>query len=400
MVILLALGHGLAMIDRHLLAVAATPVASALGLRDGMLGLLLGAALALPYAAAAVPLGRLGDLGWRRALLIGGIVFWTLAALATGLIGSAGEMIAARVAMGLGQAAFVPAALALLVAGTASPRRLALFTGASTLGRNVALLGGGLILAALAAADVGSAWRWLFVLTALPNLLLIALLLRDPGLRATGATQREARSIAPPLRQIIFLLAACAPIVFGQAVIAWLPTLLVRLHGLSPAQGGIVVGGVALIAGPAGQLLGGFLAQRYALCRERPLLIVAVGLWLAMPPLLLIVHADALVATAIGIAGVTLSLGVASFVAIFGWQKLWPAYARGVGNGAFMATVTLVGVGAGPLLAGLISQRGGGDGAALARALLTTGGAAAALAMLAALGSAGLSVTERRAATG
>lgn len=387
---LLAVGHCLAMIDRNLLAVAATPVARALGLHDGMLGLLLGAALAVPYAMAAVPLGRLGDLGWRRALLIGGVGLWTLAAVAIGLAHSGEQLIAARIAMGLGQAAFVPAALALLVGGAASPRRLALFTGSSTLGRNLALLGGGLGLAGLATAGVGEEWRWLFVLTALPNLLLIVMLLREPALGALVPTgQAMTASIAPPWRQAIFLAAACAPIVFAQATIAWMPTLLVRLQGLSPAQGGMLVGGVALVVGPASQLLAGWLAQRVAVYRERPLLAIAAGLWLAIPALLLVVRADTLPATALGIAGVNLALGLASFAAIFGWQGLLPAHARGLGNGAFMATVTLVGVGAGPLLAGLLSEQAGGGGAALATALLTTGGLAASLASVAALASVG-----------
>ena len=381
--LLLAVGHCLAMVDRNLLAVAATPMAAALGLKDGALGLVLGTAFAVPYAAAAVPLGRLADGGRARLLLVGGAVLWTLASLLTGLTRAPAELAAARVLLGVGQAAFVPAALALLTSGGAAAEagRLALFTGASSLGRSLALLGGGAILAMLASAS-GSGWRWLFVVTAAPNLLLIGALLAT-RLPAAAPTAR-APSAAPPAR-LLFLAAACAPIVAGQAAIAWMPTLFVRVHGLTPAAAAMLAGGVALVAGPAGQLLGGWLARHWSAVRERPLVTVAVGLWGAVPPLVAIGWTGSLVLAGAGLFAVNLALGIASFAAIFGWQGLWPAGGRGLGNGAFMATITLVGVGAGPLLAGAMSEAAGGGGAALAQALVATGTGAAGVATLIAL---------------
>lgn len=392
-VLLLAAGHGLAMVDRNLLAVAATPVATSLGLKDGLLGFVLGTAVALPYAAAAVPLGRLADRGHTRALLVGGALLWTVASLLTGLTRTPAELIAARVLLGLGQAAFVPAALALLTSSgdeVTRPGRLALFTSGSTVGRSVALLAGGAILG-LVATLTGAGWRWLFVVTALPNLLLIAALSWLPvpmtGTRsAPGAARIAGRGArAPTSRLALYLAAACAPIVAGQAGIAWIPTLFVRLHQLTPAQAGMLVGSVALVAAPAGQLLGGWLGRHWRPMQERPVLVVAAGLWAAVMAFLLLTKASPVAVAALGVVGVNLALGIASFAAIFGWQSLWPVGERGRGNGTFMATVTLVGVGAGPLLTGLLSEGAGGNGAALGRALAITAICAAGVASASAL---------------
>ena len=376
-VLVLAAGHCLAMVDRNLLAVAATPVASAMHLRDGALGLMLGAAFAVPYAVAAIPLGRLADRGRHRALLIGGVALWTLASLLTGLGATAGQLIGARLLLGIGQAAFVPAALALLTRGEAVSGRLAVFTGASPFGRSLALLAGGAILGLLAGTGAAS-WRWLFVVTAAPNLLLVAALAIVRLPEAVRLPQRIA--VRRGGRRWLFLLAACAPIVAGQAGIAWMPTLIVRLHGLTPATAGVVVGSITLVAAPAGQLLGGWLARRWPVLRDRPLIVVAAGLWTGLPALLVIAAVPSLFVASAAIAMLNIVLGVASFAAIFGWQALWPAGERGAGNAAFMATITLVGVGAGPLLTGVMSEAGGGGGAALARALVVTGIAAAAVA--------------------
>ena len=371
---MLAAGHCLALVDRHLLAVAAPDVARALRLGDGMLGFVLGTGLALAYAVAAVPLGRLADRGWRGRLLVGGVVLWSAASLATGLCASAPALIAARMAMGLGQAAFVPAALATLVA-TAEGRaaRLALFTAGGTMGRGFALLGGGLVLAGVAALGAGHAWRWLFVVTAIPNILLIAaLLLRgDLGPSPAPVVAKPAAIDVQPLILGAYMIAAASAFVVAQAMASWFPSLLARTQGLGTAQAGQLVGVVALVTGPAGQLLGGWLASRWRPMRRYPAAVVAGGLWAALPALALVTGAAGQGAAAVGMAGMNVLVGLSAYTALLGWQQLVPGTARGMGNGGFMAIITLVGVGAGPLLAGVLSQWGGG-GQALGNALLLT----------------------------
>lgn len=360
------MGHLLAQADRNLFAVAAPAASRALGLGDAATGLVLGTGFAVAFGLTAVPFGRLADRGWQRPLLIGGVLAWTLGSAATGLGDSLATLLGARVVIGLGQAAFIPAALALLVDASPDRRagRLAAFTVGSTIGRSGALLGGGAILALLVAAALS--WRWLFLLTALPNLLLVALLVGRRTVPLASDRAKRARLVRWPTLAA-YLLVAAGPIVVGQALIAWLPSLMVRAHGLSAGRAGMVLGTATLLVAPMAQLLGGWLGRHWGPMQARPVLVIVALLWLTVPVVLLVANAAGPTGVVMGVVGAILTLGVASFAALFGWQAITPPDARGAANGVFMATVTLVGTGTGPLLTGVLSQMGtSGLGGALA----------------------------------
>lgn len=356
LVLLLGAGHLLAQADRNLFAVAAPAASRALGLGDTATGLALGTGFALAFGLFAVPFGLLADRGWRRLLLVAGAVAWTAGSMATGAAGSLAALVAARIVIGLGQAAFVPAALALLVDAPVERRagRLAAFTVGSTLGRGGALIGGGAILALLVAA--GLSWRWLFLLTSLPNLLLIAMLFGGSSRERAVATAPLSLARWPML--LAYLLVAAGPIVVGQALIAWLPTLMERAHGLSAGRAGIVLGVTTLLAAPAAQLLGGWLGRRWRAMHAAPVAVIVALLWLSVPVVLWVARAPTAAAVVAGLIAATFTLGIASFAALFGWQAITPASARGTANGIFMAAVTLFGTGTGPLLTGVLSQLG------------------------------------------
>lgn len=386
LVLLLALGQFLAMADRNLFAVAAPDAARMLGIADGTLGFILGTAFALGYGLAVAPLGRWGDDGRRRAMIVGGLALWTAGSAATAVAQGPAGLIAARIVLGIGQAAFVPAALAVLVDGPAAARpwRLAAFTSGSTLGRSVALLAGGAILTMLAPAH----WRWLFAITAAPNLVLAAMLWTRIRERPALSTERV-KLATPPLTLVLYLVAAIAPLVVGQAATAWMPSLLVRSLSQTAGGAGVTVGATTLLAAPAGQLLGGWLARRSRVMRERPATVIAAAQWLALPGFLLLALAPT-TATIVGaIAWINIVLGVATFAGLFGWQELTPAAARGTANGVFMAVTLLAGAGLGPLLTGVLSQAGHG----LAPALTVT---AAVGAVVASVGAAAMGLRARR----
>lgn len=105
--------------------------------------------------------GRMGDLFGRRRLFIGGVTLFTLASLSGGLAGSAGWLVAARAAQGIGAALAAPSALALLMTsfpeGPQRNRALSYFTAVSSAGGSIGLILGGMLTAWVS-------WRWaLFV---------------------------------------------------------------------------------------------------------------------------------------------------------------------------------------------------------------------------------------------
>ena len=135
-------------LDITVLNVALPTIAAALGAGTAELQWIVDAYV-LAFAGAMLPAGLLGDrLGRRRMLLIGMAVFGAASAWSA-LAGSAGELIAARAAMGIGAAAIMPLALAYVPAtfpAAERPRAIALLTVAVAIGLPIGPIAGGALL--------------------------------------------------------------------------------------------------------------------------------------------------------------------------------------------------------------------------------------------------------------
>ena len=122
-------------------------------------------AYGLAFGSFLLPAGRLGDLYGRRRLLVGGMLLFAGGSVLAGLAPALGWLIAARAVQGLGAAAAVPAALALIGSmypeGPARTRALSLLAAMATIGITSGLVFGGLVTDLLG-------WRWVFPLLALP----------------------------------------------------------------------------------------------------------------------------------------------------------------------------------------------------------------------------------------
>jgi EmrB/QacA subfamily drug resistance transporter len=105
--------------------------------------------------------GRAGDIVGRRRMFLIGIALFTLASLVGGLAPSAGWLLAARVAQGVGAAAAGPNTIALVVTTFTDARErvraLALMSAVGGGGFAVGLIVGGLL------TQLGS-WRWVLVI--------------------------------------------------------------------------------------------------------------------------------------------------------------------------------------------------------------------------------------------
>jgi EmrB/QacA subfamily drug resistance transporter len=101
--------------------------------------------------------GRMGDILGRRRTFMAGIALFTLASLAGGLANSAGLLLAARAAQGVGGALASPAVLALIVGafpeGKERTKALAIFSAVISGGASLGLVLGGIITQWLS-------WRW------------------------------------------------------------------------------------------------------------------------------------------------------------------------------------------------------------------------------------------------
>lgn len=374
---LLSLAHLVSFLDRFVLSVVLTPLRIDFPLGDTQLGLLHGTGFVVLYGVAALPLGRLADVTHRRNLIIFGLLSWSLCTIGFGFAHSVTGLFAARIGVGLGEACLVPAGMSLVVAYVERDRLgrgVALFTLGASLGAGTALLMGGTLLAWLQARHglairgiTLSPWRALFALSGLPGVALaVAMLLtvREPARRA-AATQR------PRLRDVLSFFVArrfallghiCAGallILAGQSVLAWAPTFYVRAFHLPPTEAAQSVGLVALLVTPLGVLGGGAL---YDWIRERGIpfgsarIIALTAVGTAVPAAIFLIAGAAL--TSLVALGMTiLLLSVATPCLLTALQLMAPERFRGASTALFLMMTTLIGVGLGPFLTGLFSER-------------------------------------------
>lgn len=373
LVALLAATQLAASSDRFLLTLVATPVKAALSLSDTQLGLLQGSAYALPFALASPLLGLLVDRGHRRRLLLAGILLWNVSLLAFGLATGFPSLLASRFVLGLGQACILPAALSLMAIRLGQGqlgRGVSLLTTGSSLGRSVALLAGGALLGWLTtrgSADLPvlgrlAPWQTLFVLAVLPNLVLAAMLLRIrevpalsapvPRMKSLGWIRRRWRAYLPHAA------AATASVLMIQTLAAWAPTFYVRAFGFTPAESGITLGLIALLAAPCGHLTGGALLDRMRRAGDAAAAsrLLALALVLTVPATVVMSLSPGLVISLSGFAALVAVFGFASPPGLGGIQLLTPRSLRGGVSAFFLATVTLVATGTGPLIVGMLND--------------------------------------------
>jgi len=382
LVSLLALGHCVAFVDRNLPAVVAPLLKSSLGLTDAQFGLLDGPAFAVLYVVGMLASWPLASSRHRLRLLAGCIATWALGMTAFALGTSFDMLLVARALVGLGQAAFVPLALGLIVERSAPQwraRSIAVFTAASVAGRSLALLLGGAVLALLTRWVPVSGlahWRLLFLVMAAPNLVLIVLLLRRTeqlqALPAPAAVfgQMLALFRQRPRLMLMYFCGAGASVLVVQTVGAWAPSILHREDGLVPATAAFAFGLALLVAAPLGHLLAGTLIDMRRK-RVTPMAIVACALLLAVPLLWAVPRSTSATAACGLLALTSLVGGTAAVAALAGLPLMLPVALRDAGLRLFLIFITVFGVGMGPFIAGLISDGRGLGGHGLSSALCT-----------------------------
>jgi MFS family permease len=255
--------------DRYVISTLIEPIKAELRLSDSAIGFLTGTALALFYTGLGLPLGALADRTARRnRMLAVCTAIWSTMTAACALAGSFGQLLLARIGVGIGEAGGTPASQSMLADVFPRAERVM----ASTVFAVGAAAG------SMLGSSVGGAisdrfgWRSAFLALAIPGFViagLVALTVGEPP-RARAAVSSAA---APPIRETMRFIVAQRSlfhVLIGSTVCTfwtwgllwWTPAFLARSYHLTTGQAGTLLGYVNGIGGTIGAILGGWLLYR------------------------------------------------------------------------------------------------------------------------------------------
>lgn len=196
------------------------------------------AGFGLAYSAFMITGGRLGDLYGRRRLLAIGMVLFTVASAVCGFAPTAGVLIIARIAQGLGAAMISPQILAILNITFTGAQRTRAFT-AFALSIGLGATFGQLIGGALTDLDIaGLSWRTVFLINVPIGLAALAAMRRAvPESRGGGAAGLD---LFGTLLVSASLVALVLPLIEGREA-GWPPWSWVLLIASVPLLAGFLV---------------------------------------------------------------------------------------------------------------------------------------------------------------
>ena len=260
-------------LDRFVLSLLLEPIKQEFKLSDSQLGFLTGFGFALFYAIAGIPIARWADRGNRNIIVAVTTGLWSAMVVLCGLVGNFTQLLLVRVGIAVGEAGCLPTASSLIADyfdRTERPRAMAIYWLCGPLAVVIGYMGGGWL-----ADHLG--WRITFVVIGVPGILLALLAkltLREPRLKQVKQVVQQ-----PPFKEVLVTLwqqptlryivtAFSVAYFFSMGFSQWLPTFFIRSYHMEVSEIGawfaLAWGGFGIL----GTYLGGYLANRYAACRE------------------------------------------------------------------------------------------------------------------------------------
>ncbi len=381
-VFVLMLCYTLSYADRQILAFLVGPLKHDLHISDTQVGLLQGVAFALLYTLFGLPMGAVADRFSRRNLIAIGVILWSIATSLCSVARSFVSLGAARMGVGIGEAALSPCAFSMITDSFPKERlgsAMSVYTMGIQLGSGLALVIGGLVaqavshMAPIAIPIAGfiPAWRVTFLIVGAPGLIvaLVLLTVREPARRALLV---NAQGLAEPFglgevfAQIRLRWRALAGITAmiscqatcNYALLAWGPSFFDRMHHWPKDRTGLVLGLTTLGCGCAGLFAGGWLSDRWhgRGIMDAPVrvgLISLGGLLLTLAPAMLLSDAGwtvALLVPAVFFIGLPIGCGYAAV------QVIFPNQARGRVSAIVIFAVALSSLAVGASLPGFLDD--------------------------------------------
>lgn len=247
------------------------------------------------YGLMSPVAGMIGDRMNRKWLIVGSLAVWSVVTFAMGYATSFDQLYVLRAVMGLSEALYMPAGLA-LVADFHAPKTRSLAVGIHMTGiyTGQALGGFGATL-----ADTFS-WNTAFFSFGLLGILyagVLVVFLKDP--KSNTPPLAEAPIAVPIFKGLklllgnvsfwLILIYFAVPSLPGWAVKNWLPTLFAEKLHLDMAQAGPFATITTSVSSLLGVIIGGFVSDRWSQHQLKGRIYTsAIGLSLTIPALILI----------------------------------------------------------------------------------------------------------------
>ncbi|AOL05737.1 MULTISPECIES: MFS transporter [Burkholderia] len=356
-------------VDRVNLATAAGAIKAELGLSNTELGVAF-SAFAYSYAICQIGGGWIADRFGARITLIGCGLIWVVSTFATGFVHSLGLLFAARLLLGIGEGATLPAQARAITHWFPRERRGVVqgFT------HSFSRLGNAVTPPIVAALMTWLSWRAAFFVIGAVTLAWLAWWIvgfrEHPLGDEAGRGRTRAARPAPPAGPTPWgpLFRRMAPTIFvyfcygwtAWLFFTWLPTFFLNGQGLNLKSTALFASGV-FFAGVVGDTLGGWLCDRIyrktgnlALSRQSVIVTSFVGALACLLPLA-VVHSTAGVALCLSGSFLCLELTIGPIWAVP--SDIAPTHA-GIASGMMNAGSAISGI-LSPILFGYLVDRTG-----------------------------------------
>lgn len=285
-------------LDRVILTTMRESVVSAIPMTDAQFGLLTSVFLWV-YGLLSPFAGFLADRMSRTRVIVGSLFLWSLTTWLTSHCTTFDQLLATRAIMGLSEACYLPAALALIAdyhRGSTRSLAVGIHNCGVSIGTAFGGMGGWL-------AD-RHGWSYAFNLFGLIGIgyaLVLVFGLRDaPRQDDSTDSTREKISFVPALRSLFgqrsFLILLAHWGLMGLAawgIVGWMPTYLQQQFHLSQGEAGFAATGYLQVSTVIGLIIGGAWADRWSRKHKRGRLYVAIlGMFIAAPAIFLTSNAQ------------------------------------------------------------------------------------------------------------
>jgi MFS family permease len=242
------------------------------------------------YAILSPVGGYFADRLSRRHIICISLFVWSAVTWATGHVTSFQQLVAARALMGISEAFYIPAALALITEyhlGATRSRAV----GIHQMGIYAGTILGGF--SGYVADSALSGWRWAFVACGIIGVVYavpLFLMLRHPPRQENAVAQisplAAVRDLFSNVGFILLVLYFTLPALAGWVVRDWMPDILKEQFGLGQGRAGVSAVLFVQIASLIGAGIGGWLADRWMKKNIRGRIFVsALGMSFFLPAL-------------------------------------------------------------------------------------------------------------------